>query len=257
MFTGRAPRAMSRSTSAPSAKDSERPGGVAFDRTVARWVGFPRGRLAVVVTTRVVLIRHGEGQYSMDRVVGGPSGCTGLSERGREQVRRLTDRLAGAGELAANLLVASVLRRAIDTAEAIAPTVGADVTTDCSFCEVHVGVADGLTYEEAGRRWGWPGPWETPPEGAETIAAFGHRVATAMERLVDEHAGRTSVVVTHGGFISAACYWLLGVPWQPERSRSERRFFLDPSYTGISQWTQDDNGPWLLDRYNDTAHLEG
>ena len=60
----------------------------------------------------------------MQRVGGvrGPDRVPGLTERGRRQVEALGDRLAPTGELAgADALYASVLPRAIETAELLAP----------------------------------------------------------------------------------------------------------------------------------------
>src|SRR4029453_8022392 len=93
--------------------------------------------------TRVVLIRHGEAQVAVDQIVGGHEGCTGLSELGRRQAEALRDRLAGTDELAAaTALSASILPRAIETAEIIAPAFGdLKVETHCDLCEIHPGQA--------------------------------------------------------------------------------------------------------------------
>ncbi|HEX2064408.1 MAG TPA: histidine phosphatase family protein, partial [Acidimicrobiales bacterium] len=66
--------------------------------------------------TRLALIRHGEAKAALERVVGGQRGCTGLSERGRAQAEALRDRLARTGELTADVLLASTLPRAVETA---------------------------------------------------------------------------------------------------------------------------------------------
>ena len=64
--------------------------------------------------SRVVLLRHGEAQCNLNRVVGGRTGCTGLSDLGRRQVAALADRLYESGELRrATALYASVLPRAV------------------------------------------------------------------------------------------------------------------------------------------------
>src|ERR1035438_5818597 len=72
--------------------------------------------------TRVVLVRHGEAVCNVSGVCGGPIGCEGLTDRGRGQVEALRDRLAETGELArVDALYASVLPRAIETAELLSP----------------------------------------------------------------------------------------------------------------------------------------
>src|SRR4051812_23112762 len=75
--------------------------------------------------TRIVLIRHGESQCTVDGVVGGDRGCTGLSDEGRRQCGQLRERLLRTGELAGtDVVLTSVLPRAIETAELIAPGLG-------------------------------------------------------------------------------------------------------------------------------------
>ena len=70
----------------------------------------------------MVLIRHGEAVCNVSGVCGGQLGCRGLTDRGRRQVEGLRDRLLETGELAgADVLYASVLPRAIETAELLAP----------------------------------------------------------------------------------------------------------------------------------------
>lgn len=207
--------------------------------------------------SRVVMVRHAENQSKLDGIVGGHRGCSGLSAGGRRQAALLEHRLARTRELVPEAIVTSVLPRAIQTAEVIAGALGRlPIEPDCAYCEVHVGDADGLTVTEARQRWQRPRQPAALPPGAEPVAAFGDRVATAVADLTDTYAGQTVLVVTHGGFIAAACYWFLGLPWQPERAMADRRFFLDPSYTGITEWTRLHHaGPWTLARYNDTAHL--
>ncbi|HVL02915.1 MAG TPA: phosphoglycerate mutase family protein, partial [Acidimicrobiales bacterium] len=71
-------------------------------------------------STRLLLVRHGESQAQVDRVVGGPTGCTGLSDLGRRQVIALAERWQDAG-FVADRLFSSTLPRAAETAELLAP----------------------------------------------------------------------------------------------------------------------------------------
>ena len=97
--------------------------------------------------TRLVLVRHGESRATVDRTLGGHESCRGLTERGRRQAQALADRLERTGELSdTSVLLTSVLPRAIETAEIVAPALGSlEIERDCDFCEFHVGEADGLT----------------------------------------------------------------------------------------------------------------
>ena len=45
--------------------------------------------------TRLILVRHGESVATVNRVIGGPRTCAGLSELGRQQAERLRERLEG------------------------------------------------------------------------------------------------------------------------------------------------------------------
>ena len=67
--------------------------------------------------TRLVLVRHGESVASVNRSIGGPRTCAGLSDHGRAQCDRLAARLAETGELDDVVLYASDYPRARETAE--------------------------------------------------------------------------------------------------------------------------------------------
>jgi len=78
--------------------------------------------------TRLVLVRHGEAVCNVSGVCGGRIGCQGLTDRGRAQVEALRDRLLVTGELAGtDVLYASLLPRAIETAELLAPALAPGV----------------------------------------------------------------------------------------------------------------------------------
>jgi len=62
--------------------------------------------------TRVVLVRHGESFATVERFIGGPRSCRGLTDHGKEQARVLGERLARTGEITADVVVSSgYLRR--------------------------------------------------------------------------------------------------------------------------------------------------
>jgi len=131
--------------------------------------GYGQGMAERSLGTRVVLIRHGESVVTVNRVVGGPLTCTGLSDLGRAQATRLRDRLADSGELVVDgglTLYSSGYPRARETAEIIAPALRAEkVAVDEAFGEQDPGPdCDGLTYEEFIERHGRP-QWDLNPYG--------------------------------------------------------------------------------------------
>lgn len=211
--------------------------------------------------TRLVLIRHGESQVTVDAVVGGPKTCSGLSERGRRQAEALADRFARTGELQADMLLASTMSRAVQTAEIIAPALGGlEIEQVEDLEERRPGECDGMTWEayrEAYRREGWTfSIYEPLSPGGESFAEFQVRAATALHQVTTSLAGRTIVVVCHGGIIEASMVAFLGLPQsagsgsmhQPNTSITE--WLLDPHATGARGVP-----PWRLVRYNDAAHL--
>ena len=205
--------------------------------------------------TTLVLIRHGESNVTVNRVIGGYRTCSGLSELGRRQADRLRDRLATTGELAADVLIASNFPRAIETAEAIAPAFGAPtIEIDPGFGEHDPGPEiDGMTFEGYVERFGAP-DWSDPDvevfPGGETIAAFHARVGAALAATVETHRGRSIVIACHGGVVDATFRHLL-------RTSSTGSFELHTLNTSLTEFTSAPSGEWRLKRYNDSAHLHG
>ena len=206
--------------------------------------------------TTLVLIRHGESNVTVRRVIGGHRSCDGLSELGRQQAERLRDRLEATGELTPGVLFSSTYRRAIETAELIAPAIGNDgIEIDAGFGEHDPGPEiDGMTFVEFVERYGQP-DWNGDPHaevfpGGETTAQFHLRVGEAISRALRTHAGRTVVVSCHGGVVDAAFRHLL-------RTAPTGGFELQTRNTSITEFHQAPTGGWRLVRYNDAGHLHG
>ena len=198
----------------------------------------------------------------MSGLCGGPAGCTGLTERGVHQVELLRDRLALTGELAGtDALYASVLPRAIQTAEILAPAlVGAarsalPLVTDCGLCELHPGEADGLTWAQFAERFGQLQlDWDTDPgqaiaPGGESWTGFVNRAADALATIANRHPGQLVVVACHAGVIEASVLALLPVAG----GRLGPRLQLRTQHASLTSW-EIEHGRWRLLGYNDAAH---
>lgn len=207
--------------------------------------------------TTLCLIRHGESVAQVERFVSGHDTCRGLSDLGRRQAEALRDRLARTGEIQADVLLTSVLPRAIETASIIAPAVGGhEPVQDCDFCEIHAGEAEGLTWDEFGERYpstGWD-PMVPAAPGGESWYAFGERVGRTLQRYAEQHADQTIVAAVHGGVVEQSLFHLLGIDAAANQaghvantSITEWRFETNPFRLGPPRWT--------LARYNDAAHL--
>ncbi len=204
---------------------------------------------------QLILVRHGDAHAGFTGPVAGPTGCQGLTPLGRRQAELLGDHLAATQRIRADVLVASVLPRAIETATIIAPALGLPVADqDCDLCEIHTGVADGLDWTEFNRRFG-SFDMEAEPDrrfapGGDSWNSFHERVRSALERLARDHAGRTVVAVCHAGVIMASMRLLLGIA-DPATSAH-----LRPTNTGLTEWHHDDEqGRWKLASYNEAEHL--
>ncbi len=202
---------------------------------------------------RLFLVRHGDAHAGFHGVIGGPRGCSGLTDLGRRQAGALRDHLLATGRIRADALVASVIPRAIETADVIAPGLGIEsFARECDLCEIHTGEADGLEWAEYGTRYGSFDMKGEPdrvfaPDG-ESWNSFHARVASMLDRLASTYGDQTVVAVCHAGVIQASLRVLLGLPLLGGGGR------IQPTNTGVTEWSHDEDG-WTLRSFNDTAHL--
>ncbi len=209
--------------------------------------------------TRLLFVRHGRAVVNEAGVIGGPNSCTGLSDLGRRQTQALLARLE-AHPVEVDVVLTSVLPRAIETAAILAPVLGGSVAAqDCELCELHPGEADGMTWLEWLERYDFDPRVEVERElapGAESMITFARRARTAVDRVATEHAGRSVALVVHGGLIVAGTLHLLG--FDESVLKGDRALWLEPDNTSLTEWRRDDaTGRWTLLRFNDAAHLEG
>ena len=206
-------------------------------------------------TTRLVLIRHGESNATVERRIAGHRTCTGLSPLGVRQAEALRDRLSSTAELSVDVFVASNYARAIETAEILAPALHADFVVDARFGEHDPGpTLDGLTFQEYVDRYGMP-DWHGDPDsvvfpGGETPAQFHRRVGAGVAALLGAHPGATIVVSCHGGVVDAVFRQVLQLP-------ARGAFELQTLNTSLTEFLHARPERWQLMRYNDAAHLDG
>jgi probable phosphoglycerate mutase len=206
------------------------------------------------ITTRLLLVRHGESNVTVRQVVGGERTCDGLSPLGVRQADALRERFERGNEPTVDVLVATTLRRAAQTAEIIAPALGdLPVVIESELVEHRPGEADGVAFAEFGARFGMfdlrAEPDRPLAPGGESLQQFHDRVRVTLRALVAQHEGSTICVVCHGGVIDNAFRDLLGVGLTAP-------FDLWTLNTSLTELRLRD-GRWTLLRYNDAAHLEG
>jgi probable phosphoglycerate mutase len=206
--------------------------------------------------TRLIFVRHGESQVTVNRVVGGPRSCVGLSDLGRQQAVKLRDRWTQSSEFTPDLVISSAYPRAKETAEIVLPAfVGRSIEVLPEFGEHDPGPrCDGLPYTEFTERFGDP-DWENDPfgmtfPGGETIAEFQFRIGSAVRSLVDRLGDGTAVIFCHGGVVDTALR-------QSMRAAGTGVFEIYTVNTSITELLLVKPGRWRVIRYNDSAHLVG
>jgi probable phosphoglycerate mutase len=204
---------------------------------------------------RLVLVRHGDAPAGFHGVIGGHHGCTGLTPLGRRQAVALRDYLAETGRVRADVLLASELARAIETASIIAPAFGFETfAQECDLCELHPGEGDGLTWTEYANRYG-SFDMEAEPDrvfapGGESWTTFHERVRRMLERLAKEYTDEHVVAVCHAGVIVASMRVLLDIRHPGNDAQ------LRPTNTGLTEWDHDSaSDRWTLHSFNETSHL--
>ena len=99
--------------------------------------------------TRFIAIRHGETKWNVEARIQG-QGDSPLTAAGISQAEAIAQRLAGEKF---DVLVASDLGRAAETARRIALRCGMELATDARLRERNFGLGEGLTYDEIDHRY--------------------------------------------------------------------------------------------------------
>ncbi|MFF5176094.1 histidine phosphatase family protein [Micromonospora sp. NPDC000089] len=161
--------------------------------------------------TRLIVWRHGNTDWNAAGRVQGQTDVP-LNDLGREQAATTAPLLAA---LRPDVIVASDLRRAADTAAALAQFTGLPVRSDARLRERHFGSWQGLALTEAAARFPaeyarWRAGDPDPGAEIETLDDLGKRVGTAFADAADLAPGGTVVVATHGGGARQGVGHLLG-----------------------------------------------
>ncbi|MGB0101902.1 MAG: bifunctional RNase H/acid phosphatase [Nocardioides sp.] len=190
--------------------------------------------------TTVILVRHGVTPHTVEKRFSGglASANPGLSDEGRAQVRAVADWLSPLAERV-DAVIASPVRRTMESAEILAAVLGHEVEVEPGFAEMEFGAWDGLTFAEVGERHpedlkSWLGSLDFAPGGGESFRVVEKRVAAGLERLLAAHAGRTVVVVSHVTPIKTLVARAMDAPLG-----SVFRMELSPASVTVLSWYDD------------------
>ena len=153
--------------------------------------------------TRLIAIRHGETAWNVDTRIQGHLDIP-LNDTGRWQAQQLARALADEPVAA---IYASDLQRAHATAQAVARSTGAPLTTHTGLRERSFGHFQGRTFAEIeaelpedAHRWRKRDP-HYAPEGGESLVTLRERIERTVALLAQQHLGEQVVMVAHGGVL--------------------------------------------------------
>ena len=203
-------------------------------------------------STRVLLVRHGATTLSAeDRFAG--STDVDLSDEGRAQAARLSERLAG-GRLAA--IYCSPLRRTMETATIVGrPHALSPVPRD-ELREIDHGHWEGRRRSEVENAFPeeyaeWEAdPFAFAPRGGESGLNVLARALPVMRQIVLDHSGEAVLVVSHKATIRLLLASLLGFDERGYRDRLDQH----PACLNIIDFRDPVRARLML--FNDVSHYE-
>lgn len=206
------------------------------------------------------LVRHGESLSNREGRVQGQADVE-LSEVGRRQaaaVGRWSGGLRSMEPIAE--IWSSPLRRAVETAEAIAAALRLPVRIDERLQELNAGIFQGhlwadleTRFPDAVARWR-SGDVDYAIPGGESRSQLAARGHEALESLAARDAA-AMIVVAHGGVLTAALGSLIGRRHPLLAAAAERPFTKLPALDNCSVSVLEWPGPRLVS-FNATAHLD-
>ena len=139
------------------------------------------------------LLRHGQTDWNIDLRLQGSTDIP-LNETGREQARIAAAHLNREDW---DIIIASPLSRAKDTADIVAQELGMNVVIVPELIERSFGVAEGLDHAS------WRKLYESHQviEGLESLEDLRTRTVHLLEIIANEYSGQRVLAVSHGAFI--------------------------------------------------------
>lgn len=163
-------------------------------------------------TTTVLLIRHGENEWTERHKLAGRTPGVHLNDYGRLQAEALGQRLA---QVKLSAIYASPLERTVETAEAITGHHQLKVKQRAGLVEVDYGEWTGEAIKTLAQKKAWPVIQFYPSgagfPGGETMYHMQARMVQEINKLVGKHPGQIIAVVGHADLIKAAVAHYLGV----------------------------------------------
>ncbi len=203
--------------------------------------------------TRLYLIRHGQSAGNAEGRFGG-HGPTPLSDLGRRQAEMTANALAKEGISA---IYSSDLPRAVETAEPLAKLLGLPIHQSPAFRERHVGVLEGLTFDES--REAYPKDYYALVNRnihhvitkGESYRHLLRRITLKVNEVLRVHQGQRVAIFSHTGAICFLTLHLLGAIHRGTKHTP----WLITSNCGINRFEIRNRNNIRVLAINDTRHL--
>ena len=205
-----------------------------------------------MTATRVFMVRHGATVVSAEDRFAGASDVE-LSHEGREQTRRLAERLSHE-QIAA--VYTSPLGRTLETAKILAAPHSLEVQTRDGLREISHGHWEQMTRHEVEEKFPdeaaeWEkDPYTFAPMGGESGLAVTARALPVLIELVRQYPDKNILVVSHKATIRLLLSSLLG--FDPRRYRDT----LDQKPAALNIVDFRDTTRARLTLFNDTSHYD-
>ena len=202
------------------------------------------------MTTRLYLIRHGATPLTAEDRFSGAANVF-LSEEGRAQVERLSQRLA---DDHIDAVYASPLDRTIETAEIIARPHALNPSGRDGLREISHGHWEGMTRKEVETQFSeeyiaWEtDPFTFAPEGGESGISVLARALPVIREIVVNHRDKNVVVVSHKATIRLVISSLLGFDVRGYRDRLDQA----PACLNVLDFKDTVHARLML--FNDVSH---
>jgi broad specificity phosphatase PhoE len=202
--------------------------------------------------TRIVLVRHGQTVWNREERFRGQADVE-LDEFGLKQAQATGRYLAGRWPVVA--VYASPLRRAMQTAEAIAHAQGLAARPLEGLLDVDFGEWQGRLAGEVAQRYpdlyrAW---LETPHlvrfPGGEGLDDVRSRAVAALDGVVARHAGQAVALVSHTVFNRVLLCAVLGLG-------NEHFWRLGQDTCAVNVFDAEQDGAFTVVLLNDTCHLQ-
>ena len=200
---------------------------------------------------RLIIVRHAESAFNLQNRIQGHMDSS-LTKKGMDQARRLAARIR---HFHIDKIYSSDLGRAYSTTREITRFLKrVKIIRDPRLREILLGDWEGMTpedvdrlYEKGFQKW-LRAPSAALIPNAEPVARFRRRVTRRIEEIARHNRGKTVLVVTHGGVITALlAHWL-----KADFDRIIRGLQIENTSLTFVDMSEKNVKLWVI---NDTDHL--